>query len=333
MIKTNPERKYFTESMVNLHTSIVCALTPENLHIKPNAEQASIFAQCHIYLICRRPAVAFDPGSFSFEPPLAQGYLTRKINGKESRSSFKAKLGTVPGGSLSVAPYPHRTILEHDTTGNETGIHFPISLICHISELEDEDIRNFEVVYVGQAFGKGGRSAFERLKNHSTLQRILAESAANRPDDELMLFLFKYEPYQIISMMDGITKDGEKGDQDTEHFISLLKNPLSRKQQIALAEAGLIRYFRPEYNIVYKENFPNENQTILDQCYKLDFSALSVEINTEDVRSRLWSPSVDLGVHHIAKFDLHDIAKRRSFFSFVDLDGRQHLMNEGGPFY
>jgi hypothetical protein len=212
-------------------------------------------------------------------------------------------------------------------------LYWPANLISMHAEVEDPSLREFEVVYVGQAFGDGTRSAFERLRSHSTLQRILAESAARRPDDELMLFLFKYEPYRTFVSMDGITKEGLKGDEDKEHYVNILENPLSEKQQIGLAEAGLIRYFAPEYNEIYKDSFPHERLKILDDCYKLDFAGLVVEIDTEDVRAPIWSTAAGKGVHHIAQFDLHNPETRRSFFSIVDRQGRYALTTISGPTY
>ena len=216
--------------------------------------------------------------------------------------------------------------------GKLADIHWPAWVLSIASALEDDTLRDMEVIYVGQAYGDGSRTALDRLRSHSTLQRILAESAATRPDDEVILLLFKYEPATLFTHMDGITNDGITGAGDHEHFMSLVDNPLSERQEISLAEAGLIRYFAPHYNEVYKTSFPSEGQKLLDECYRLDFAGLIVEIDTEDVGLRLWSPATPgKGRHHIAKFDLHDPTTRRSFFSLVDTKGRYALMNKSGP--
>lgn len=328
-----PPRKYFTECVVNLHTSTVVLLPPDQLHCanKANEETAAAMSECHIYLICRRPSLSYDDG-FKFEKNFGVGKFIRKISGKAEAVDFVARLDPADGGDVKVGPYPHRELIGLTEDGREDRS-WPASFTSLWAKVADPSIKEFEVIYVGQAFGDGTRSAIDRLKSHSTLQRILADSASKRPDDEIMLFLFKYEPYMLIASMDGLSGDGEKGQADTDHFNSILENPLTEKQQVALAEAGLIRYFSPIYNEIYKDSFPHDGLKILDECYKLDFAGLTVEINTEDVSAPLWSPSVGKGLHHIANFDLHDLGARRSFFSIVDKDGRYALMNDSGPVF
>ena len=80
--------------------------------------------------------------------------------------------------------------------------------------------------------------------------------------------------------------------------MDIINTPIPENQQVALAEAALIRYFRPEYNIIYKDSFTNEDLKLLEECYNLDFVGLAVEINTEDLRAPLWSQTVNKGVHH-----------------------------------
>jgi hypothetical protein len=83
-----------------------------------------------------------------------------------------------------------------------------------------------------------------------------------------------------------------------------MKTPLSEYQQICLTEAGLIRYFQPKYNVIYKDNFPSDKHKILASCYNLDFSGLVVEINTEELRFCLFSDKVSPKEHHICKVDI-----------------------------
>jgi hypothetical protein len=71
----------------------------------------------------------------------------------------------------------------------------------------------------------------------------------------------------------------------------------------------------------------------LDRFYDLDFSGLVVEINTDDLVMLIFSEAVPAGMHHIAKFDLHDVRTRRSFFSLSTKDGRYSLLDESGPIW
>lgn len=58
--------------------------------------------------------------------------------------------------------------------------------------------RNFEVLYVGQAFAEGKRTAIDRLKSHSTLQKILAETMSDYPDDQVFIFNLVYDDYDLL---------------------------------------------------------------------------------------------------------------------------------------
>lgn len=178
------------------------------------------------------------------------------------------------------------------------------------------------MLYVGQAYADGKRSAIDRLKSHSTLQKILAETQHASPDDEILLLAFEYSPYQVIASMNAADKNSISDETDTQRHISILDNPLTEHQQICLAEAGLIRYFQPKYNEIYKDSFPASDQKILNHCYDLDFSALVVEIDTDELGLMLHSPTVPESGHHIGKFDLVNPTVRRSFFTFVDKNGK-----------
>ena len=50
---------------------------------------------------------------------------------------------------------------------------------------------------------------------------------------------------------------------------------------INITEAALINYFKPEYNVNFIDNFPDENHKGYKKYYDLDYNALSVELDLE----------------------------------------------------
>lgn len=330
-----PPRKYFSECSVSLFTAGWGVLPPDQLHadVEPN-ENTKFLETCHIYLICRRPSLSIDPNTFHVTPEYFEGHILYRVAGIQKRLEFKFSYHMVEGITYKVDVYPHKRIISVNQAGETIDPYWFIDQLL-ISGVSDMDIRRHEVLYVGQAFGEGGeRGALDRLRSHSTLQKIFADMQANAPDDEARIFAFEYLDYQLITFMDGIGKDAEfNGEEDLEHFRDIIKNPLTKKEQISLAEAGLIRYFQPKYNVIYKKSFPELEQKILGSLYTLDFAALVVEINTEELYLPIYSTSVKDGVHHIAKYDLHDANQRRSFFSILDQDGQYALMKGSGPIY
>jgi hypothetical protein len=319
-----PPRMFLSEFAVNLYSARWIIITPAELMsggtVAPHA--AELARCCHIYLICRRPAAAYDPTSFAFDGSTARGRLTYKISGESYGADFAFPFRLIDGAvGARISRYPHRN-LETFLPNGESVRRVPASMVA-ISMPDIEAFRQLDVLYVGQAYAEGRRSSLDRLKSHATLQKILADVHHNIPDDEILILTFEYLPYRVISSMDGIDKSGIRDARNSGRFKSIHANPLSEHQQICLVEAGLIRYFKPTYNQIYKESFPAADQKILTTCYKLDFSALVVEIDTEELRMKLFSKAVAPAEHHIAKFDLNDPQLRRSFFTFVARDGQR----------
>ncbi|MDF1586911.1 hypothetical protein [Marinimicrococcus flavescens] len=326
-------RKYLAEVAIGLCTRGHVIIPADQIHADGEMPQGAveILENCHIYLICRRPYASFDPATFTYDGRACSGALIYREDAALHRVPFTFQVNA-DISRLDVDPYPHRQLVGYDAFGTSVR-YWPASMLSLSSAVPGEDLRSFEVLYVGQAYGDGSRNALDRLRKHETLQKILAKSLATRPHDEIMLFAFDYAPPQVFSHIDGRSAAAACKDIDKAHWIDAHTIKPDKQSQVALAEAGLIRYFSPPYNKIYKHTFPEKTQKLLEYCYKLDFSALIVEINTEETYTPLYSSNVTKGVHHIAAFDLHDPQKRRSFFSMTNVDGDELLMKHSGPVY
>jgi hypothetical protein len=85
---------------------------------------------------------------------------------------------------LSEWPYEEYVILDEQENLAHGGV---VAMILNFLTDPPDALLLHEVLYVGQAFGSDGdRSAWDRLKSHSTLQRIYSET---RPDKEIWLTL------------------------------------------------------------------------------------------------------------------------------------------------
>jgi len=286
-------------------------------------DELEVALASHIYLICKTPAISYSKESFKYENGKLEGSIKYSIEGVNREKSFSIEFPLLDGAvTVQLSPFPFREVHTLDLQGNIIrklpANMLSIGLGWHI---ENKELKNLEVLYVGQAYGDGKRTAFERLKSHSTLQKILAQIQYDAPEYEVQLLTFEYSPYSIISQMDGKAKDAISDYRDMNRFRNIRANHLTEHQQICLAEAGLIRYFQPKYNVIYKDNFPDGKHKILESCYDLDFSGLIVEIDTEDLHFGLWSSEIPPQEHHIAKVDLVDPNTRWGFFHFLNDDG------------
>lgn len=143
-------------------------------------------------------------------------------------------------------------------------------------------VYELEVLYVGQAFGKNGeKTAQERLKNHSTLQKILTDYFVNNRDKTLFALLMEMTDQHHLSM-DGITDTYQKSDEeDLAHMEQVLKAQHTYRQIINITEAAIINYFKPEYNTNFIDNFPSDTHAGYKTYFDLDYNLLVVELDME----------------------------------------------------
>lgn len=177
----------------------------------------------------------------------------------------------------------------------------------------EQDAIRFEVLYIGQAYGKdGSRNALDRLLKHETLQRI---SVKGVPDDQrLTLLMLEIEPgNRMITFMNPRAKNTEDGSARISAGLDKLFGT-SDAERVTLYEASLIRHFQPPYNKEFKESFPSTNLKMLADCYDKDFSALISEICIDELPFKMTSDAVSPSQYHTAKFDLHEDEARQVFF-------------------
>jgi streptogramin lyase len=177
-------------------------------------------------------------------------------------------------------------------------------------------VHDLEVLYVGQAFGSvGERTAAERLKTHSTLQGIYYEASRLTPDQEVWLVLADSVEVRIASV-DGTRTSLTTNDEDDAHIARTISSTMTEQQKINFSEAAIIRYFKPAYNTMFKDNFPNRAHKSYSECYDIDLNAVVAEVQSEPIGVRLWSPTVPPSDLHFCAFELHSPQERRSMFAF-----------------
>ena len=319
------KKKYLSEFAVNLFSSrwLMTSASQFMTGGTMGGQEKEVANNCHIYLIGKTPIVSYSKESFKYEEGVLSGKINYRIEGELREKDFSFEFPLLDGATkVILSKYPHREIITLDKNDNEVR-YLPASTVCLGTgwHLENNELSDIEILYVGQAYADGKRTAFERLKSHSTLQKILAQAQYESPDYEIQILTFEYCPYRVISQMDGRAENVISDYRDMDRFRSIMDNHLSTYEQICLIEAGLIRYFQPRYNAIYKDNFPSDKHKILESCYNLDFSGLIVEINSEELRFRLFSPTVKARGHHICQIDLLDPEKRWGFFHYGRGDG------------
>ena len=88
--------------------------------------------------------------------------------------------------------------------------------------------------------------------------------------------------HQLNMTLDGISGRYTKSEADNhKHMKEVLSNLPEEQQIINITEAALINYFKPEYNVNFVENFPDENHKGYKQYFDLDYNSLVVEVDLE----------------------------------------------------
>ncbi|MDA5556135.1 hypothetical protein [Shimia sp. MMG029] len=182
----------------------------------------------------------------------------------------------------------------------------------HPSALHELGGQPFEVVYVGQAFGKNGeRKAIDRLLEHKKLQEISLKGDAK--GRQLTLLLLEVSTQKLFTVITPKIQDDEISDVQIQNGIDKLHGT-SEAERISLYEAALIRYFYPSFNKIFKDSFPSTNLSVLSDCYKKDIGGVVAELCFDNFPFLLQSARAKAEFYHIAKFNLHNENDRNIFF-------------------
>jgi hypothetical protein len=312
------QQKYFSEASLLQATRTVMLMKPAELdRVKRSPEGLKAMEESHVYFVCQRPRVRIAAGN------------TRKKDGIRLTLNIATNKGTVdkefvvPNDTLRpdmTAAMPHKNGAYFSFTDGRDDVTplMPPESLLPVASGQLPELARLEVVYIGQAYGESGaRSAADRLKSHSTLQKVLADQAHTSWWMEPVLLLFVYDYPQIVWKTDGRGTPAITGDADESHYTSIMDEPLSEAQLVTIAEASLIRYFKPHYNTHFVGNYPTSDLQHLRDAYRLDYNGLITEIDTEGVYVSTFSKHQKAREHHIAQFDLHDPRERFSFFEIL----------------
>lgn len=316
------KRKNVTEYALGYMNSYTTMMTAYQLMSGWNlTEGQEEVDKCHIYMIATRPNAYFISDTLKHQADKLSGQIGYKISGVEHRLDFSDIPFELWDDAVEFrCNYPFREIWTYNAAGEKLR-YFAASYYASLLDAYKIDgrLNAFQVQYIGQAIGQGNRSAQERLASHSTFQKILALSSHATPDDEIVVFMFQFDHEQIFSSMDGRAKDAIADNTNETRLFNAIRNPPNKKQKIALVEAGLIRYFQPTYNEMFKIKFPSTKQKTLQSCRELDISALVVELDTSDLGFNIGSPTVEATEHHTARYNLVNQENRMSFFNFTGM--------------
>lgn len=271
------KQKYAIEQSLHVSSRFVHLLQLDDLSSATDSAKET-GARYNLYFILERDRITLQPESVKVEGGFLSGtYLHHAVGGAQPESFRLRALFDSEGVSVE-SPYPHTSyVLRRD--GDEIG-RGKFGLLLALQPDASEHVRRFDVVYVGQA-QIGGSDAVKRLASHETLQKIQHDVMTHRPHREIWLLLIDVEP-STLWVMTGGAVDAQIGlDESLVHAEQVDEAVANEREQlINVAEAGLIRYFRPPYNSHYKASFPAQFHKGYRFVYELDINSVEITITT-----------------------------------------------------
>jgi hypothetical protein len=308
-------RKYITEWTVGITVSAAVVGRPQDL--KQN-KMPQMDDPCHLYFVTQRPRISIDPSSVVITDDQFYCVLRLQRGGSWDEFPLRSPHRLGPGPLRWVADWPYEDFAIKDVEGRTISKGVVANLHVWIDDWPPA-AKEHDIVYIGQAFGQAGeRTAWDRLKKHETVQRILAETT---PDKQVWLTLAAITDENLFPEIDPRGPTEKSSAEDDDH-ISLVVNyfesgSFREKEAVALAEAGLIRYFQPEYNDRMKYSFPARKQVPLESVRRLDFHGLIVELQSEAVDALYGSRAQKRAWVHFAGFAIHEDKERAGTISLA----------------
>jgi hypothetical protein len=301
------KRKYVAEGALHLYSSPPGLFRPCDVYEQTTRpELRAAFEHTNVYVIGRRRRISVHPKLRVFAGQICGDFRLHDedLAGYE-RYPFTMQLPMTNGEPLplvsaSTSDAAGSVVVAHLANGTPiTFQSFQLPIVC---EHRLERHVDLEVLYVGKAYGKDGtRVAADRLKTHDTLQRILADTAAHRPADEILIVSFRFGHYKKMLSNEGdfSIDSTATSEEDIAYIKHVNEVRFDRKDRIALAEAALIAHFKPAYNTQLKETFSRRAEIhrryrvkFLESVLRRDLSGLIVEAGTPSLGLRLYSNSV-----------------------------------------
>lgn len=229
---------------------------------------------CHIYLLVKRPRLSLVPGSLFANDERVQFDVSWRAAGIDHSKPVALPRSSFPAEEkiFEVGDYPHRELISR----REDGSLFAITLLAnhaHVLLLPDE-VKDLEVLYVGKGLR---RSAQDRLKNHATLQRVLADALSKDPDSEIFALVYAFQERRH-GMFENLAAARATGAVQRAADLRL-----SLDDQIALIEACCVAYFQTNrYNIHYLD-FPRQDSPRLGPLRAAGVTSIVVQLDQTNI--------------------------------------------------
>lgn len=233
--------------------------------------------KCHLYMICKRPRLSLVPNTITWNAYSISMKVSCALNGVTHEGEVQV---TRPpelrdAKAFTASRFPHRELLALDQDGNVIQ-EMLFANFAHVIDFLPSFAKQLEVLYVGKGLSK---NAQDRLTNHETLQKVLAEINSDDPESEVFALVYRFDYQRSVG---GMVTDKA----DALRWIQRHKNKPYKPtldDQVSLIEAATISYFRTaKYNSHYI-NFPSTDTDAARRAREFEAEYIVVEIDNENI--------------------------------------------------
>lgn len=267
----------------------------------------------NLYMIARRPRIMLNPTSVKVIDELISGQFTIKKEETIETHDFTLlnQLGT--SQIRFESPTPNNMFYVYDENEHLLAMGNTANLVPLCREPFDE-LLDLEVMYIGQPWGIEGVSTNPaKILDLHAIQQICSDILQRSTDHEVWFILWSFQEMPDSS---NFNIDLLTDEEETELLKTAIERKLSAQQCINFTEAALIRYFKPEYNNSLNHDFGNGSIENYSDCASTEVTSVTVEINTEEISSSLWSPGVDPFCMHYAEYTFNSPDEMKELFKF-----------------
>lgn len=233
--------------------------------------------ECHLYMICKRPRLSVVPDSISWGEEYVYLKVHCSIRGVTHEAEVEIQRNDGKRAASFVAsPFPHRELLGLKDDGS-TLSQMLFANMAHLIETLPPFARQLEVLYIGKGLAKNTQ---DRLKSHSTLQKVLAQINSDDPETEVFALVYKFDYRRTVG---GLVKhDADKVRVlNLRHTIPPYRPSLD--DQISLVEACAISYFKTDQYNTHYINFPAATTDASRRASSAQTEFLLVQIDNENI--------------------------------------------------
>ncbi|WP_124645694.1 hypothetical protein [Burkholderia ubonensis] len=231
------------------------------------------------YMICESNRIRVKPGSIKNEGGVVSFSLLEQVNEFDWDDHWVQMPDRFYGLSFSVEVDGPMVSLVFEN-GRVEQFHNTFLLlqflVKHLGPVRElDELLRLTVKYIGQTEIS---EKYIRFDGHEKLNSVLNDIIYSRPHREVWVKLLSFQS-PFITML-SVPEIDSPYRRDWLPGGGLLEG-LPEKSWRTVVEGALIKYFSPEFNVHYKENFPSERHTTYQYLYGKSIRSVVVELHEE----------------------------------------------------